>query len=198
MWRIHAHSARITLPALLLGILILGSAAVSAPSDTAGACPIGGYTINACPMITDAVIRDQIVSRLSGSVASSRYPIVVTVCGGVVTLRGQVLNMGKKDLASIFAYSVRGVTCVQNQLTLDPTVIDDLILVGEVRKALNRSAVDSKRVRVDISDGVVQLSGMTASEIDKESAAQTVAGVPGVTTVYNNITVQEGYSGTPF
>jgi osmotically-inducible protein OsmY len=197
MWRFTASLASFTLPALALVILILGSTSVSAAQDTPGTCPIGGYAITACPAASDSVIRDQVVSRLSGSVASARYPITVGVCQGVVTLRGLVQTVGKRDLAMLFASSIRGVVAICNELSVDPTTADDLTLVGDVRRAFNKSYIDSKQVQVQASQGVVQLTGSVTMEIDREQATQVAASVPGVTAVYNNITVR-GPSGSPF
>lgn len=189
MWGGSLVSPTKLLPALALAALIATSGLPSLAQDRPGICPIGGYAMPACPISTDAVIRDQIVSRISGSVASTEYPVVVGVCDGVVTLRGRVQTAGKRDLAVIFAYSVRGVACVRNELSIDAGVVDDLILTGEVHKALNKSALDSKKIGVRVSEGVVELTGTTGNEVDRDSAAAVVAGVPGVTAVYNNITV---------
>lgn len=197
MWRFRADLASLSLPALALVIFALGSASVSVAQDTPGACPIGGYAIAACPVVTDAVIRDQVVSRLAGSVASAGYPITVSVCDGVVTLTGQVQTAGKRDIAALFASGVRGVAGIRNELSVDPATADDLILVGEVRRALNKSYLDSKQIRVNTSQGVVELSGSVMMEIDREQATQVAASVPGVTAVHNNITVR-GPSGSPF
>lgn len=196
MQKISIQSAKILILAVL-GILILGYPNMSFAQNVPGACPIGGYTINACPIITDAVIRDQIISRLSGSVASASYPVVVSVCNGEVTLQGQVRTAGKKDLATIFASTVRGVKCVRNRLTIDAGVVDDLILVGEVRRSIDRTYVDGKRIGVDVVDGVVELTGATTTEYQREAAQAAAASVTGVTAVHNNITVM-GPSGTPF
>lgn len=187
MWGTELVFAKNMLSAFALGVLIAisGSAAIAQP----GSCPIGGYAIPACPVVTDQVIRDQVISRLSGSVSSEKYPVIVSVCNGVVTITGQVQTEGKRNLACIFAYSVRGVTAVRNYLTIDPNIVDDLILVGEVRRALNKSAIDSKKVKVLVVDGVVELTGTVANEVEKENATEVVQSVPGVTAVYNNTTV---------
>lgn len=197
MWGKNTDLPRNILPALALVVMILVFGNVSLAQDTPGICPIGGYAMPACPASTDAVIRDQVISRISGSVASPKYPVIVSVCNGVVTISGQVQTAGKRDLASIFASGVRGVTCVRNELSIDVGVVDDLILTGEVRRALNKSAIDSKRIGVNVTDGVVELTGVTNNEVDRVNATGVVASVPGVTAVYNNITVY-GDAGSPF
>ncbi|NLN79270.1 MAG: BON domain-containing protein [Armatimonadetes bacterium] len=188
------NAMRLLLPVLAL-VLIFGNASVA--QNAPGQCPVGGYTITACPVISDSVIRDKIVSRLSGSVASARYPVTVSVCDGIVTLTGTVKSAGQRDFASVFAAGVPGVIAVYNHLKIDPAVVDDLFLMGQVRKAFNKSSVDSKRISVQVSQRVVQLTGVVTTEIDREQATQIAASVPGVAAVYNNLTVN-GPSGSPF
>lgn len=184
---------RLWLPVIALTALALSSGSVA----RAQTCPVGGYTITACPIISDSVIRDKIASRLSGSVASTRYPVRVSVCDGIVTLTGMVQTIGQRDMATVLASGIAGVVSVSNQLTVDPSLADDLFLMREVRRAFNKSYIDSKQVRVEVSEGVVQLSGNVTTEVDREQAAQIAASVPGVATVYNNLTVR-GPSGSPF
>lgn len=86
---------------------------------------------------------------------------------------------------------------MRNRLSIDVGVVDDLILVGKVRKAIDKTYVDGKRVGVDVAEGVVELTGTTTTEYQREAAAAAAASVPGVTAVHNNITVM-GPSGTPF
>ncbi len=181
------------LPVVALAALMIRFGSVA----QAQTCPVGGYTITACPVISDSVIRDKIASRLSGSVASTRYPVRVSVCDGVVTLTGMVKTVGQRDMATVLASSVPGVISISNQLMVDPSLADDLFLMGEVRRAFNKSYIDSKQVRVEVSEGVVQLTGNVTTEVDREQATQIAASVPGVAAVYNNLTVR-GPAGSPF
>lgn len=175
-------------PILVLALVTTGSISQAA-AQPCRSCPVGGYAITACPVASDEVIRDQIASRLAGSVASRAYPIAVDVCDGVVTLRGQVENKAKWDLACLLIACVRGVVQVNNYLTLDPALAEDLALIGRVRQALARQPIDTSQLQIRVNEGVVQLSGMVRSEDARWNAAAAVQGVPGVTAVYNNITV---------
>jgi len=192
MWQSNASFAKWTAGAALV-VCIAAAAAAAA----AGTCPVGGYAIPACPIQSDQVIQDQVISRLSGSVSSARYPILVSVRNGVVTLRGMVETSGKRDLAGLFAWSVQGVIDVQNCLTVDPKMADDLFLVGQVRRALSKSAIDAKRIQVRASGGVVELAGTVPTDVDLWNATEVAASVPGVTAVHNNLSVY-GPTGSPF
>jgi len=184
-------------PVLVLALVMTGSISQTMAQPWRS-CPVGGYAITACPVISDEVIRDQIASRLAGSVASAAYPITIDVCNGVVTLRGQVDNRGKWDLAYVLVGRVRGVVGFNNYLTTDPTNEEDLALIGRVKTAIARQPIDSAQIHVRTNQGVVQLSGMVNSEFDRYDAAAAAQAVPGVTAVYNNITVRGSSVGTPF
>lgn len=196
MWWVRTDFSKWIIPAAL-AVCILGFVGVAAAQPCIGTCPVGGYAIPACPADSDDVIQNQVISRLSGSVAATHYPITVSVCNGVVVLRGMVQTSGKRDVASLFAWSVRGVIDVQNWLTVDPKTADDIILIGEVRRALDKSAIDAKKIGVRASDGVVELTGTVNTDVARESATGVAESVPGVTAVYNNISVY-GPSGSPF
>lgn len=183
-------------PALALMTMMIGSAGVLA--QPYGSCPVGGYAIPACPVASDAVIRDQIQSRLSGSVASRGYPVTIGVCDGVVTLRGTVETQGRVDLANLFAWSVPGVIQVNNQLLPDPGVRDDMTLIGQVRQAMNRRPIDTNRIEVRVNEGVVELSGVVRSEMARDMAFEAAWSVPGVRAVYNNLTIRAAVVSEPF
>lgn len=188
--------SKLLLP-LALGMLLVGFQMRSSAQQAPSSCPIGGYAIPACPCATDCVIQSQILARLAGSVIGPDNLVIVSVNGGQVTLSGQVQTEGARDMATILAWSVRGVTCIRNQLTVAPFSASDLQLIGQVRDALGRSSLDAKRINVNVSNGVVQLSGYVTNEVDREAATLVAASVVGVTTVYNNITVR-GPSGSPW
>lgn len=175
-------------PILVLTLLLTGSI-TQAMAQRNRSCPVGGVAITACPIIDDQVIRDRIASRFAGSVSSRAYPVTISVCNGIVTLSGQVEDQGRWDLAYFLAACVPGVVQINNHLTVNPQDVEALALFGQVRDTLRRQPFDTSQVRVRVNEGVVQLSGMVRTEYDRFDAAAAVQGVPGVTAVYNNITV---------
>ncbi len=180
---------------LTTGVLAAGSMSGSAAAATQQGCPVGGYAIVACPVTNDAVIRAAVATRLAGSVSSACCVVDVQVCNGAVTLRGQVDSIGRIDLATILAWSVRGVACVSNQLTVSPASTSDMALVVGVKNALGRQVFVSRQIRVQASDGVVQLTGAVATDYDREQAGLVAASVEGVATVYNNLSVLDDPGG---
>ncbi len=175
--------------AVLAAVLLITGSIGQAVAQPGRSCPAGGYAITACPVISDEVIRDRIASRLAGSVASAGYPVSVEVCDGVVTLRGQVDDEARRDLAQFLAGCVSGVVALDNRLTVSPRNMEDMALMARIREALRRQPIDTSQVRVEVRDGVAQLSGIVRTEDARFATAAAVQGVPGVTAVYNNITV---------
>ncbi len=170
----------------------LGQSCVPEPPG----CPIGGYTNVACPIATDSVIRGTVASRLAGSASVPGAPICVSVVNGVVTLRGEVRDQSVQQLAVFLAGSVRGVACVNDQLTLSPATVMDLQLAVEVRNALDKfPSFRSRQMAVDVSEGVVRLSGIVNTEDERQQAGLTAESVRGVTAVHNNLVIKDvGYA----
>ena len=105
--------------------------------------------------------------------------------------RGEVRDQSVKDLAVFLAGSVRGVACVNDQLTLSPLTVMDLQLAVEVRNALDRfPSFRSRQMAVDVSEGVVRLSGIVDTEDERQQAGQTAESVRGVTAVHNNLVIK--------
>jgi len=118
---------------------------------------------------------------------------------GVVQLSGFVDSQATQDLALQAAKEVDGVSSVRNDLVIrssSPTHSDskdDTVIAAKVRKQLQqqpdvRSARD---INVDVSEGVVQLSGFVESVDEKNRAADVVASIAGVRDVRNNIALAE-------
>ncbi len=178
--------------------ICLSIATLLAPTSVSaqGPCPVGGYPPVSCPVLTDSVIAAVIESRLAGSVLTANTPLNVVVINGQVTLRGAVADSMRREMAFYLARTVRGVRCVKNELTLQGDTALDLALADMVREELSKVPVDLSQVRVDASQGVIELHGMVDSEASRFTLEQQAASVPGVVTVYNNLTVQSRDGGT--
>ena len=154
-------------------------------------CPVGGYAAAACPILTDQVIATNVTSRLVGAVSTPDMPITVTVQNGVVTMIGPVADDRRKELATFFAQSVRGVVAVNNRLVLSGSTATDVQLAGDVRNTLSRLPFDLSQVRIFVKSGVVDLRGQVQSEMALTVIGQWAEWVPGVTAVHNNLIVND-------
>jgi hyperosmotically inducible periplasmic protein len=116
----------------------------------------------------------------------------------VVQLSGFVDSESTQELALQAARDVRGVESVRNDLvvrTSKPTTTerkDDTVIAARVRKELQQQPEvrSSKDINVDVSEGVVQLSGFVDSVDEKNRAADIVASVAGVKDVRNDIALE--------
>jgi len=125
----------------------------------------------------------------------------VDVKEGVVTLTGEASSQAQKDLAGEYAKDVDGVKDVKNEMTLakvpdsGQTVgekIDDASITAQVKVALlfhhSTSAVKTK---VATSEGVVTVSGIAKNDAEKALVSKLANDVKGVTSVVNNMTIEE-------
>lgn len=98
--------------------------------------------------------------------------IDVSVKEGVVTLDGEVESLAHKRFAGTLAWWVAGVRDVVNGLGVDPPQQDDDgELLDAVRLALEADpTVESARIGVAASGGVVTLTGIARSPEEKDAA----------------------------
>lgn len=126
----------------------------------------------------------------------------VFVTNGVVTLQGEAATQVQKDLAGEYAKDVKGVTEVKNEMTVaaaeiapKQTVaekIDDASITAQVKMALlSHHSISAFKTGVSTIDGIVTLTGKTASAAGKEMAGKVTNDVNGVTKVINNMVIEE-------
>jgi osmotically-inducible protein OsmY len=110
---------------------------------------------------------------------------------GVVTFKGTVDNILAKERASEIASNVRGVRAVVNRLRVIPSAkVDDVKLRRDVEQALlNDPATDSYEVDVEVSSGVVTLSGTVDSWQERRLSEFVAKGVRGVRDLKSNLEV---------
>lgn len=174
---------------LIVTVLVFGagSAFAQVANTPIGSCPIGGYPLISCPVVNDEVIYDAVAMRLRGIATSPGTHVEICVRNGVVILSGIVADQSRREFAGLLAASVRGVVRVENRIALLPATQRDLALVREVRQALSRAPISLRQVAVDVSEGIVRLSGIVDSDFAREQAALIASSVPGVLAVQNNL-----------
>lgn len=126
----------------------------------------------------------------------------VSVKDGVVTLTGEASSVAQKDLATEYAKDIDGVKRVDNKMTVLATPIkeertpseklDDASITAQVRTALwNHRSTSALATTVTTRDGEVTLTGIAKSAAEKTLASKVVADIRGVTSVKNDMTVDE-------
>lgn len=124
----------------------------------------------------------------------------VFVQDGVVSLRGEAVNLAQKELAEEYAKDVEGVKSVKNEMTIartpsiqtDPPVerIDDASITAQVKASLlSHRSTSALKTKVQTLDGVVTVSGPAKNEAEKSLVTKLVSDINGVVNVVNNMTV---------
>ena len=121
---------------------------------------------------------------------------------GIVTLKGEASNMAQKELTAEYASDIEGVKSVNNEMTVasapqpaERTMsekIDDSSITAQVKTALaihhSTSAIATK---VETRDGTVTLTGVAKNAAEKSLVTKLVTDIQGVTSVKNEMTVDE-------
>lgn len=113
----------------------------------------------------------------------------------VVTLSGFVESQAQAEEAVKVAKGVEGVTSVSDKLHVrdskDTSVkgyAGDTAITSEVKaKLLADDIVPSRKVKVETTDGVVQLSGTVESQAQSDCAESIAKAIDGVKSVKNNL-----------
>ena len=132
------------------------------------------------------LIQADIEAALIADSATDAFEIDVDVTRqGEVTLSGDVESWQEKQLAAKVAKSVRGVTQLENNISVNYTRDRaDTEIAAEIEKALEWSVFINSPLMIDVNvnDGVVTLNGVVSSSTEK-NRAETYAWVNGVSDV---------------
>ena len=131
----------------------------------------------------DTTIRDAVEAELDWSPeVADAAKIGVAVHDGVVTLTGLVSSYAQKLAAGRAALDTRGVTALANDIAVSCGVRhDDGDIAERARDALRLNAkVPLNRIHIQVSSGIVTLSGKVDWEFQRRAAHQTVASLDGV------------------
>lgn len=121
-----------------------------------------------------------------------RGRLLIDVNDGVVTLNGEVPGLASKRLAGLLAWWVPGSRDVVNGLAAEPPEEDAPIRIEEpVRIALEKDRfVDASQIRVGVRHTTVRLTGLVATEPERNMAENDAWYVFGVDKVVNEIEVR--------
>lgn len=144
-----------------------------------------------------AFVRCHIVERIKGEAQLVQEPldpegtIELRVAEGIVTLDGDVPGLVIKRLAGVLAWWIPGSRDVVNGLGVTPPEEDnDEAIVDAVRTALEKDPfVNAEQICVEAVSSVVVLTGLVASEAERDMAEHDAWYIFGVDDVVNSIAV---------
>lgn len=98
----------------------------------------------------------------------------------------------KKFAVLLFVISVTGLAgCASLTGGGDPSITGDLLTERSITRALYESAeLSNEQILVGCVDGVVTLTGVVDSQVDKQLAERIALGVSGVQGVNNNLSTR--------
>jgi len=183
--------------AVVLGTALMsGSALAATTTDSAGA-KIDSSMKKVDNYMGDSAITAKVKSALVDDKAIKSSDISVTTNAGVVTLSGFVVSQAEAEQAVAAATKVEGVKSVSDKLhtkdSKDQSVkgyAGDSATTASVKaKLLADDIVPSRNVKVETTDGVVQLSGAVKDQAQSDRAESVAKTVDGVKSVKNDLKV---------
>jgi osmotically-inducible protein OsmY len=116
--------------------------------------------------------------------------ITSTVADGWVTLEGEVNVLREREDAERAIRRLAGVRGVTNKIVVRPAKVEAEDLREAIEEALERRAErEARRIKVEVEDGAVTLSGRVRSWAEKRAILGIVSHAPGVRSVNENLFV---------
>lgn len=148
--------------------------------------------------MSDSALTAAVKSALVNAKDIQSNAISVKTESGKVTLSGFVASQEQAEQAVALAKGVEGVKDVNDKLHVradkQPTIggyVDDSKITGEVKaKLLAADDVPSRTIKVETSQGIVQLSGSVETQAQAQRAQSVAGAVEGVKSVKNDLVVK--------
>lgn len=166
---------------------------------TLGGAAFGGYKgatdkRSVGTMFDDSVISSTVKTKMIADEFVKARHIDVDVLNGVVYLIGVVESSSQKRMAGDIARGVDGVKGVENQLLVGKTtagqILNDTILTSKIRTELIKTPdISSTNIDVDTNNNIVTLTGIVASEKEKNKVMQIVQKVSGKRQIIDNLRI---------
>ena len=113
-----------------------------------------------------------------------------TVTNGLVTLEGDVDYGTERDDAEKAVRDLAGVRGVSNKILVKAREVTPVELRRAIEEALERqSEREARRVKIDVHEGRVTLSGVVHSWKEREAVLGAAKGTPGVQSVENRLSI---------
>lgn len=195
-----------TLTALVVGSLFMGGSALAeetvmqkaqATANDAGS-KIDSSMKKVDGFMDDSGITARVKAKLVDDSAIKTSDISVKTEKGVVTLSGFVPSQDQAEKAVMVAKNVEGVKSVSDKLhAKDSTQASvkgyagDTATTTEIKaKLLSDDIVPSRKVKVETTNGVVQLSGNVDNQAQSARAESIAKAIDGVKSVKNDLVVK--------
>lgn len=136
---------------------------------------------------TDTDIAQAVRRALEWDVFVPDDKITSTVTDGFVTLEGTADTWSQRTDAERAIRNLAGVKFVVNKITVKPTKV-----TGDVQKAIEealerRAEREARRIRVDVRDGTVTLTGPVHSWAERKSVLAAARYTPGVSAIEDHL-----------
>ncbi|MFC4312350.1 BON domain-containing protein [Steroidobacter flavus] len=148
--------------------------------------------------VSDPALATTVRAALATDHAVNARDIKVDTRDGLVILSGTVESAAARTAAVARARSVLGTTDVRDELSVRPESqapqesAADTVIAAQVRSSLDNAAIgDGSNVNVEVSAGVVQLSGFVTNADGKTRAENAASSVSGVRDVESSIRLLE-------
>ncbi|MEW5558840.1 molecular chaperone OsmY [Enterobacter asburiae] len=200
-----SHKMSKTLLAIMLGTAMMsGSALAESTMDkTQSAAESAGQKVDSSMskvggFMDDSSITAKVKAALVDHDSIKSTGISVKTDNKVVTLSGFVESQAQAEEAVKVAKGVEGVASVSDKLHVRDSKTQsmqgyagDTATTSEIKaKLLADDIVPSRKVKVETTDGVVQLSGTVDSHAQSERAESIAKAVDGVKSVKNDLKVK--------
>lgn len=144
-------------------------------------------------MVTDSSLQQAVLDELKWEPRVNAAHIGVTAKEGVVTLTGDVSSYAEKLAAENAARRVYGVKGVAEDIKVrySSNKVDDTDIAQMALQALSWDVeVPSDKVKVEVEDGWVTLTGIVDWHFQREAAEADVRKLNGVLGVFNDVTIK--------
>lgn len=150
---------------------------------------------------SNSVSNSYLVTAVGANLAAvdvdSATRVHITANNGVITLSGAAHNAAERDRYVAAAKSVKGVTVVRDDLSINPRAeglrgkTSDAVLTARISATIaGQAGINAFHVSPSVHDGNVTLRGTVPSQAVHQTILQTVRGVPGVKSVVDEIAVK--------
>jgi|SRR5579871_4634088 len=140
---------------------------------------------------TDTEIAKAVRHTLSWDVSLDEDRIQSTVSDGWVSLAGEADSWDQSQDAELAVRRLQGVRGVLNGLTVRRSTEEPTEVKRAIEKALERrSARERERIKVEIRDGIITLSGTVGSGAERRDAVETACHALGTYAVRDELRIE--------